>query len=520
MSVKLPKGWVETSLDNISIVSLGKTPAKKEYRSNGFYKVVKFRDVSNGKINYSTDKDGFVIDDTSVISALKELKMLDVLTTSSAHSGENIGKKTAIVKELPEKYKKIFYTGELLNIRIPENILNSDLIANITFMFLSSEEGYKRIQKEVAGVHLTQGRAKNIIIPLPPLNEQKRIVAKLDAIMPRIEAVKERLDKVPTILKRFRQSVLTAAVTGRLTEKWRVEHPEVESAEVLFEKIKDFRIKTAESSRELNAVKKNYEEGYARLQDKEAQYPLPDTWKYCEINSIGNVYNGSTPSRKVEGYWNGNINWVSSGEVANLRINSTREQITQEGFDHSSVKLFPKGTVLIAMIGEGKTRGQTAILDIESTCNQNVAAVLINHGYVLSEYLYNWFFMQYERNRSFGSGSGPKALNCQRVREIDFILPPLEEQKEIVRQVDKLFALADKVESHYQKAKAKVDKLAQSILAKAFRGELVPQDPNDEPAEKLLERILVDKAKMEAELKSARKKTTGKKTGDKAGGKK
>jgi len=159
------------------------------------------------------------------------------------------------------------------------------------------------------------------------------------------------------------------------------------------------------------------------------------------------------------------------------------------------------------MIGEGKTRGQTAILDIESTCNQNVAAVVINHGLVLPEYLYNWFFMQYERNRSFGSGSGPKALNCQRVREIDFNLPPLEEQKEIVRQVDKLFTLADKVEAHYQKAKARVDKLSQSVLAKAFRGELVPQDPNDEPAEKLLERILEEKAR----LSQGTQRTRGKK---------
>ena len=95
------------------------------------------------------------------------------------------------------------------------------------------------------------------------------------------------------------------------------------------------------------------------------------------------------------------------------------------------------------MIGEGKTRGQSAILDIQSTCNQNVAAVIINHGLVAPEYLFSWFFMQYERNRSIGSGSGPKALNCQRVRELDFVLPPLEEQREIVRQVEKLFALAD-----------------------------------------------------------------------------
>ena len=83
------------------------------------------------------------------------------------------------------------------------------------------------------------------------------------------------------------------------------------------------------------------------------------------------------------------------------------------------------------------------------------------------------------------------------------MLPPLDEQQEIVRQVDKLFALADKVEEHYQKARARVDALAQSVLAKAFRGELVPQNPDDEPAEKLLQRIQEEKTKMETELKTA-----------------
>ncbi len=101
-------------------------------------------------------------------------------------------------------------------------------------------------------------------------------------------------------------------------------------------------------------------------------------------------------------------------------------------------------------------------------------------------------------------------LNQKVLANTPFPLPPLSEQKEIVRQVDKLFALADKLEIHYQNAKVHIDKLSQSVLAKTFRGELVPQDPNDEPAEKLLERIMEEKAKMEGTLKVARKKTSGK----------
>ncbi len=98
-------------------------------------------------------------------------------------------------------------------------------------------------------------------------------------------------------------------------------------------------------------------------------------------------------------------------------------------------------------------------------------------------------------------GSTMANLNQKALSDIPIPIPSLEEQKEIVRRVDKLFAIADKLEKRCQNAKAKVDKLSQSVLAKAFRGELVPQDQNDEPAEKLLERIQEEKAKMEAELK-------------------
>ena len=103
------------------------------------------------------------------------------------------------------------------------------------------------------------------------------------------------------------------------------------------------------------------------------------------------------------------------------------------------------------------------------------------------------------------TGSTIKHFTGRSLAGYPVAIPPLDEQKEIVRQVDKLLTLADKMEEHYQKARVKVDALAQSILAKAFRGELVQQNPDDEPAEKLLQRIQEEKAKMEAELKIASK---------------
>ena len=143
----------------------------------------------------------------------------------------------------------------------------------------------------------------------------------------------------------------------------------------------------------------------------------------------------------------------------------------------------------MAMIGEGKTRGQSAILDIDACINQNIAGVVPVDGILDSKYLWFWFRREYENTRTKGNGSGPKALNCERVRELEINLPPLAEQSEIVRHVEALFALADRIEARCIAARAQTQRLTPLVLAKAFRGELVPQDPNDEPASALLSRI-------------------------------
>jgi type I restriction enzyme S subunit len=341
-------------------------------------------------------------------------------------------------------------------------------------------------------------------VPLAPLSEQRRIVVKLDRLLHEVNDCKERLDKVPAILKRFRQSVLAAACSGLLTEDWREKNPDIEPANMLLNHIKTKRLKEVKTSREREKIISLYEEAEDRLAQGNVECALPATWLFCEIGEIGDVCNGSTPSRTKPEYWADGIPWVSSGEVRNNIITETRETISKEGYNNSSVRMLPVGTVLLAMIGEGKTRGQTAILKLEATINQNIAAIILDHGLISSEYLWYWFQFQYELTRQVGSGSGPQALNCQRVRELFFNLPPLPEQQEIVRRVEGLFKKADEIEARYRKAKVFVDRLTQSILAKAFRGELVPQDPNDEPASVLLEKIKAEKAGLE-EVKKRKK---------------
>jgi type I restriction enzyme, S subunit len=340
---------------------------------------------------------------------------------------------------------------------------------------------------------LTREEAYDIPIPLPPLNEQRRIVAKLNSLFARSRRAREQLARVSGLCDRYKQAVLAAAFRGDLTADWREENPDVETASEL---LKQIQLKRQEKIGLFHQKKQFIKAGDRIIITDDINQDVSDipiTWSLCKIGDIGDVCNGSTPSRKSLEYWNGNINWVSSGEVRNNIILKTKETITKQGYDNSSVRTLPVGTVLLAMIGEGKTRGQTAILRIEATINQNIAGVIIERGLISSEHLWYWFQYQYKKTREQGSGSGPQALNCQRVRELPFIVPPLEEQKEIVQRVEKLFKAIALIEQEYQKACQLCDRLEQATLAKAFRGELVPQDPNDEPAAALLERIRAER---------------------------
>jgi type I restriction enzyme S subunit len=203
---------------------------------------------------------------------------------------------------------------------------------------------------------------------------------------------------------------------------------------------------------------------------------------------------------------------VSSGEVSNCRIRDTAEKITRVGLDNSNAKIYPKGTVLIAMIGEGKTRGQSAILGVEASTNQNSAALVFDVPLVEPEYVWFWALGEYEKNRNVGRGGNQPALNGAKVRALPLPLAPREEQLEIVRRVKLLFAYADRLEARYATARRQVENLTPALLAKAFRGELVPQDPTDEPAVVLLERIRAARAAEASKPKHNKTGTRAKKT--------
>jgi len=256
-------------------------------------------------------------------------------------------------------------------------------------------------------------------------------------------------------VERFRQAILAAGCSGRLTSEWREAH-DLPSARITLDRLRAGRSTGAQRRTSVQPP------------DSDSLDAIPETWGWAAIGEVAEIQIGGTPSRKTAAYWGGGVPWVSSGEVANCRISRTRETISRTGLVNSSAKMYPAGTVLIAMIGEGKTRGQSAILDIEASTNQNVAGILPDASVVMPEYVWCWALAQYEITRAVGRGGNQPALNGQKVRELAIPVPPLDEQHEIVRRVGRFLAAADTLHVRINTAGRKVDLSSQAVLAKAF----------------------------------------------------
>ncbi len=327
--------------------------------------------------------------------------------------------------------------------------------------------------------NISQTLLKQVEIPLPPLNEQKRIAAKLDRLLTKVNEAKERLDRIPTILKRFRQSVLYSACSGKLTADWREKHPDIEPSSdnlIFTPKFDDYDIGE-----------------------------LPFSWVLSCIDNIATVKGGKRlPKGEKLLSENTGYPYIRAGNLKNgTVITEDLLFITEKIRNIIKNYTVASGDVYITIVGA--CIGDAGIIPDElkgANLTEN-AAKICNFNQCNNQYLAFWLRSPYcqeiIRKNTLSAAQGKLALT--RIKTIPVPLPPLEEQKEIVRRVEALLKKCDIIEERYLKAKAYTDKLTSSILAKAFRGELVPQDPNDEPAELLLERISAEKVKTDPKRK-------------------
>jgi type I restriction enzyme S subunit len=374
--------------------------------------------------------------------------------------GKDIGSSKQVVSpcdvllcKINPRINRVWTVGEKGNLRQIAssewiNVRNPLMYATYLKYAFSRKDFRELLCSEVAGVggSLTRAQPKKVekyTVPIAPLNEQIRIADKLDSVLAKVDAAQARLEKIPTLLKRFRQSVLAAATSGELTET----EP------------------TGQDS----------------------------------IGNVCEVIGGLTKNKQRDSF----PQQLPYLRVANVYENDLKlEDISKIGVsDKELERILLKKDDLLVVEGNGSLDqvGRVALWDdsISPCVHQNhLIKVRISSEKLLPKYLLYYLMSpkgKYEIVGKATSGAGLYTLSISKISSINVVMFNTDQQSEIVRRVESLFTLADTVEKQYLAAKQRLDRLTQSLLAKAFRGELVPQDPNDEPAAELLKRIQAER---------------------------
>ena len=278
--------------------------------------------------------------------------------------------------------------------------------------------------------------------------------------------------------KALRQKILDLAIHGKLVPQ----DPNDEPASVLLERIR------AEKERLIKEGKIKKEKKSAKTSDK-PHYPfeLPKGWKWTTLGEIGEITTGNTPSKDNKEYYGGNIPFFKPTDLEQgIDTKFSNDKLSQLGFE-SSRKL-PANTVLVTCIGA--TIGKTGLISVEGSCNQQINAIVPTKS-IIPYFLYYACVSEYMQNeiKSNASATTLPILNKGNFSKIAFPLPPLEEQKRIVSEIERWMLFVNVVESGKSDLQKIIIQAKSKILDLAIHGKLVPQDPNDEPASELLKRI-------------------------------
>ncbi|WP_079224753.1 restriction endonuclease subunit S [Stenotrophomonas maltophilia] len=439
----LPEGWVDVELIELGEWGSGGTPYKGErsYYEGGTIPWLVIGDLNDAEVTASEKRiTQLGLDNSSA-------KLLPVDTLLIAMYG-SIGKLGITKIECA--------TNQAIAFCKPESLL-----VELKYLFHSlKNQKAALISRGQGGAqqNISQGILRAHKIPLAPRLEQVRIAHKLDALQARVDAARGHLDRVPALLKRFRQSVLAAATSGELTEEWQ---GDVESSWKMVA---------------LKDVAADFSYGSSTKSSNEGKVP---------VLRMGNIQNGLLD-------WDDLVFTSDKTEIEKYKLSM--------------------GDVLFNRTNSPELVGKTAVFRCEREA--------IYAGYLIrvrcSEKLLP-DFLSFCLNGPIGlhwrwevktDGVSQSNINATKLAAFEFELPPIEEQREIVRRVEALFALADRVQAQYEAVRARVDKVTPALLAKAFRGELVPQNPHDEPACVLLERLRTARASAPKVAKQRRKSSS------------
>lgn len=337
---------------------------------------------------------------------------------------------------------------------------------------------------------------------LPPQKEQARIASRVEALFSDLDTGEENLRRAQAQLKRYRQSVLKAAVTGELTRAWREQNADrLESGEALLTRILKARREAWEKAEleKLRAKGKPPKDDAWKSRYVEPQGPnteglpkLPEGWTWATFVQIGEFGRGKSKHRPRNDpkLYGGAYPFLQTGTVraSNGRIRSYDSTYNEAGLAQS--KLWPEGTICITIAAN---IAESGILDFPACFPDSIVGLVPSEG-VVTEFIEFFIRTAREKLDTYAPATAQKNINLEILEKVGIPLPPTAEQDEIFSQAWERLSSIDAVEGELARQFAAVNALRQSILKAAFSGKLVPQDPNDEPASELLKRIAAERA--------------------------
>jgi len=450
-----PQGWSVFRFGDLCDIQGGSQPPKSEFiyePRKGYVRLLQIRDFGTNPVPTYIP----------IEKASKLCKKKDVLI---ARYGASLGRiLTGMTGAYNVAIAKVLFNRDILYYRYLFYLLQTPYFQTpIHMVSRSAQNGFNK------------GELFPIELPLAPFNEQIRIVAEIEKQFSRLDEAVENLQRVKANVRRYKVSVHKAAMEGKLTEQWRAEYPDVEPASKLL----------------VDILKKNRKKAYELC-----NIPidtLPTTWCIAKMDQlIDYVTSGSRGWAKY---------YSKTGDLFIRAQNIKNDKLELD--DVAYVKLprraegkrtlVQRNDILITITGANVTK--TAIVNCEfeqsAYINQHIALTRPTIPQI-AEYLYFWIICPAYGRKSleeFAYGAGKPGLNLTNIREVVVALPPLEEQKRIVQEINQIFTIVDNLELQVNRSLKYAEQLRQSILQKAFLGQLVSQSPDDEPVSNLLRMI-------------------------------
>ncbi|MCR9159118.1 MAG: restriction endonuclease subunit S [Nannocystaceae bacterium] len=335
-------------------------------------------------------------------------------------------------------------------------------------LFLAEKDSLLEFGKGTTHKTIYYPEVKAFHVCLPPLDEQRRIVSKIESLFARSRRAKEALDAIPPLLDRLRQSILAAAFRGDLTADWRAQNPDVEPADKLLE-----RIPTPKRPARFKSRSTRVEAGLSALSLGTPDVQPPENWCWALLLDVASLGSGHTPSRRHPEYWDGDIPWVSIPDARDNHggtILETTSRITPAGLENSAARMLAKNSVLLCRTAA--SIGYVVKLGASMATSQDMVSWTCTEA-LEPDLLLRLLEAEKPSLLRFSKGSAHKTVYFPEILSFNVCLPPVAEQREILRRIEERLRMLERLRAKVTSLRARLAELEPSILASAFSGQLI-----------------------------------------------